>query len=674
MEELSVNENLVVSELSLRLKKEPEDNVDEVIMGVSWQGSVNHYEPAVRPQLKGLQRIEIAHKAKNEGINNTYYNLIDMANIEELQNNEFTNVFSASVIKKAVSQLNQSEKLDKDCIRELELMKECYRKDDVNPDDRYAGYIQNIGASPFRIILFSPSQIELLRKNPHRDLYFDATGSIIKKINQKAPYLYTMAIKPNPNLPPITVADMISTDQSQPSIMHFLLLWKHALNEKKSFRPRKIEVDWSWALINSCLLVFNGMNLKRYLNISFDVVQNKHNKVELKDFSVIHICVSYMIKTFANKAKKISLKNKHLYQFLMKIFVLLSNKTDFKSLRTDLEYIMTVLLSPNTAEFTEIAEQYIADFQYDHQSNQVDMDLKDEEDSNTNNDTKIDDYMDIDLQTIGEASPWRKLAQCVKEETNELIKENNAVSNEKVGKNLLYSPDAADMLIKNFMYIYPLWSGVLLGPLNRYATDSTSQEKELDFTETRDSNAIIESWFSIVKKNIFRGKERLEPSFFITTLKQNINARLKEISFPNIRKTKIKINKGSEMAEEKWSRKRKLRRNLYQPQKKKLKMEENDKTYSKKKVEKIESGKPIIVKEKDKNITVDEQYPDVPRWGGKTSNGQSLLNTCTVDNFLSIVYVTYYYNPNWINDIKTEKSDVIEALMQCLKLMSEKNE
>ena len=174
----------------LNIKKEPEDNADEVVMGVFWDGLVNHSESPLRPPLQGMQRIEIAQKARNEGINNTYYNIIDNANIEELQDNMFNNVYTNSVIKKAVSEQIQKEKLHNEFIHDLKLIKQSYRKDDANPNDQYAGYIQYISASPFRVILFSPSQIELLRNYPHPDLYFDATGSIIKSIkDQKAPYI-----------------------------------------------------------------------------------------------------------------------------------------------------------------------------------------------------------------------------------------------------------------------------------------------------------------------------------------------------------------------------------------------------------------------------------------------------------------------------------------------------
>ena len=287
----------------------------------------------------------------------------------------------------------------------------------------------------------------------------------------------------------------------------------------KSFQPRKIEVDQSWALINSCMKTFNEINVKRYLNITIDLVQRKYNSGEMKDFSIIHICVSHMTKTYANKARKLSGKNKKLFQFLMKIFVLLSNKTNFETLRTDLEAIMTVLLSPNKAEYTEIAEQDIADFQYDDNSYKFDMDLNGDDDASTN-DKRIDDYMDIDQQTIGEASPWRKLGQEVKSEINDLIKENDTVSSEKVEKNPLYSPEAVDMLINQFLYIYPLWSGLLLGPLNRYATDPISMEKDANISETRASNAIVVAWFSIVKKEHIQRKTKTRTFIFYYYIKK----------------------------------------------------------------------------------------------------------------------------------------------------------
>ena len=37
----------------------------------------------------------------------------------------------------------------------------------------------------------------------------------------------------------------------------------------------------------------------------------------------------------------------------------------------------------------------------------------------------------------------------------------------------------------------------------------------------------------------------------------------------------------------------------------------------------------------------------VPKWGGKFSIGHQLWNTCTIDNFLTIMHVTSMENPDW---------------------------
>ena len=393
---------------------------------------------------------------------------------------------------------------------------------------------------------------------------------------------------PNPDLPPIPVADMLSTDHTQPSIIHFLETFKRATKEKvKSFQPRKIELDWSWPLINSCMKTFNEVNVKHYLNIAWDIVHSKYNRDEMKDFSIIHICVSHMTKTFAQKANKISGKNTDLFYFIMKAFVLLSNETNFNALKHDLENIMTVLLSPNTAYIVKTAEQCVKNTKLDRLKldlalQEEDKDDKEDNEESITQDESIDDYMDNDRQTIGEASPWLKMAKMIQKDLTDLIKENsNEVNSEKKESNPLYCPAAVDMIVNNFMYIYPMWSGLLLGSLHRYDKDSRYLEEETCVRETRDSNAYAESWFSILKKGIFRGKTRLEPSAFIAELKRQINARIKEVYFPDIRKGRRRIiNKNESMIEEKWSRKGKSKKNCnrHQPVKPQVKIKSKENT------------------------------------------------------------------------------------------------
>lgn len=51
----------------------------------------------------------------------------------------------------------------------------------------------------------------------------------------------------------------------------------------------------------------------------------------------------------------------------------------------------------------------------------------------------------------------------------------------------------------NYMAIYPLWSGVLLGNLKRNSSDKAEALSSPLISNTRDTNFHVEKWFGIVK-------------------------------------------------------------------------------------------------------------------------------------------------------------------------------
>ncbi len=69
--------------------------------------------------------------------------------------------------------------------------------------------------------------------------------------------------------------------------------------------------------------------------------------------------------------------------------------------------------------------------------------------------------------------------------------------------NPYYCPDMIDYLMDNYMAIYPLWSGVLLGNLKRYSSDKAEGLSSPPISNTRDTNCHVEKWFGIVKTPYF---------------------------------------------------------------------------------------------------------------------------------------------------------------------------
>ena len=62
--------------------------------------------------------------------------------------------------------------------------------------------------------------------------------------------------------PALPVAEMLSTLQCSIEIKHFLMKITDFANVNRiTLKPFRIETDMSWALIQSCSIIFNGMDI-----------------------------------------------------------------------------------------------------------------------------------------------------------------------------------------------------------------------------------------------------------------------------------------------------------------------------------------------------------------------------------------------------------------------------
>lgn len=199
------------------------------------------------------------------------------------------------------------------------------------------------------------------------------------------------------------------------------------------------------------------------------------------------------------------------------------------------------------------------------------------------------DYESLDEKTIKESSPFT----IVFSKVVEAVDAKTIKSRECVMKR-----DVVFKCFEKFMYIFPLWSGVML--------------KKCGFPQTRDSNSPAEVWFKVLKNDI-SVPQRSRPGKFVIGIKQLIDARFKENLYPKCRQPKAKRKKNTDqqkliLEEEKWQKK-KTKSRKYQPPTKSTK----------------QKGKVL---------------PSVMAWGG-TSVGVFLSNTCTIDNGLTILHIPF---------------------------------
>ena len=163
---------------------------------------------------------------------------------------------------------------------------------------------------PSEVHMFSDAQINFYVdncKDHSAYLYFDATGSIIKKIpHQDQQILLYSLLMQNPvsGRSAIPVAEMVSNNQHATEIRHFLDRWIEKVKSgSSSFMPRHIETDLSWALIQAVTGAFNKQDLHMW---TWDVLHKKCTSKQIKSKVYIHVCTSHMMQTFLRSMKSVS--------------------------------------------------------------------------------------------------------------------------------------------------------------------------------------------------------------------------------------------------------------------------------------------------------------------------------------------------------------------------------
>lgn len=192
-------------------------------------------------------------------------------------------------------------------------------------------YLQFVAISPFVTHMYTVPQLQLmnnLQMQSNLFLYLDATGTVAAKpedCNHKI--LYYALCTPAKTLTrttTIALAEMLSSDQSTPTIEH----WLNCVGRdffytcKKQLCPQKVETDFSWAIIHATLHAFCNCSIHEYLQKCLWVCE----KGETCTFTVVHICAAHMIKLVCCKVSKIKCSKACKKLFLFAV-ALLQNVT-----------------------------------------------------------------------------------------------------------------------------------------------------------------------------------------------------------------------------------------------------------------------------------------------------------------------------------------------------------
>ena len=348
------------------------------------------------------------------------------------------------------------------------IMKEC----DSN-FHKMPGYIQHLQVDPFGVHMYTETGISIvvqhLRTNNLLILHLDATGNVASKVTgQTKRVLYYCLTLPGggQNAPPLPVCEMLTNEHSIPPITFWLMQFLRKLSQYTKLRVNQVETDYSWALLQSVLLAFNKESITSYLDRAFAICSKLKTWKDIKMFTVLHLCSAHIIKAVSQAIGR-KTTDKGLKEFATFAFARLQNSTSMNAALKIFRSLCTILTGKYNTDTIQSNLKAMQDL-----INKCN--LSNMEDAEKLEDSPLaeveDDEERRNAHTIIGRSPFTHQFKKVLEEVqSDLEKEDAEGTNEE--ENPYFCPDIVAVLFENYLGIFPLWSGLLLGNLKRYASD-----------------------------------------------------------------------------------------------------------------------------------------------------------------------------------------------------------
>ena len=410
---------------------------NDIKLNVEQQGPILHPMSAiVKSYTSKNSRVELGKKlsGQREVVSTRLSLLVD--NKIQSKHFNFTNIPKNSTLRQIKYLHTKNEKLDPDPLLEIIKFREMQLSKNIN-------YIREIPFVPLRIFLIHQEALDVIKKEMNNgnflSLYVDCTGSLFNKYKKKSPFYYSICLPSlqspisNDSVPPITVADAILTDNTTPSIKTFLgkflqLLEKHT---NRSHQIKKVECDFSWGFVNAITETFNKVDIKTYIQRSFDLIMNLKDVSSFSHFTVIHLCSSHIIKAISNNLSKVTNSKKIKEKFLF-CFARLQNCSDLSSAKDFFYHLVIIFLSQYQDENFKKSLEII-----DNEINNPELNLKSINTSDQFDITNFNFYSNFN-EGVCKGSPFFKYFNLVFCEAKSSVQ--NFYFNKDIVKNDLFCP------------------------------------------------------------------------------------------------------------------------------------------------------------------------------------------------------------------------------------------
>jgi hypothetical protein len=406
------------------------------------------------------------------------------------------------------------------------------------PGVKVKGVIHVASIYPFNALYYTERQLNAFVSSCSKPdggvLHIDATGSVIKKVdNQKTVYYYC-GLMDDTNLPAFEFHTTCHTSGSITYLIETFNSHVRKITNGRSVRPRYVVCDQSFAIIIASLTAFMKTSIGEYLSTCYEILNGCMSRRSINERTYICLCCAHSMKAMSRRLVRVETSVKKRKTGML-LFAALQRTTTLQEASLVYKNIHIVLCSPIVTSSVQSSLDYLYEYVSGSATESEVATAMDQDETQVKN-RPIDSEEEIVHDTDDTLMPLTQTARTLKERSPFTVFFNLCISdmelevNENVTpSNDKYSP-ASFKAIQSQIHLYPLWSAALHSAVERFASDS-SNPVDGDTGVACRNNGLIEAWFNNVKRTITKGT-RLRPTAFIAEQLTRLKGRLNEIKLP----------------------------------------------------------------------------------------------------------------------------------------------
>jgi ubiquitin C-terminal hydrolase len=520
------------------------EHFEEKIVTVTYSGSVKHAAGERHSRfIKGDERNELQKKFhKGPEKPSLVYQAIkaELPGDAMASGNRTGCGVQTTTMRKIASEGRQLTQMDKDITKSLDKIRQkLYEKEsarDYPPSPGHGGFVHTICYHPLIVHMWIEDQVRLWHRRCANDVsYLDATGTIVANHNGKRVLYYGLVVRhPNEGDPSVAVAEMLTSDQSTGNIRFFIERFRR--EESRIFNgrltaPRQLNTDYSRAILLAVLKEFNNETLQTFFQRAFRILHKRGSEQDF-ELTIPHVGCSHFMHIVHKKVKQLLRgKEEVWYRFNMYCMSLLVNARNLQEFDAVLEDF-AVCLSSKKQNGTSLVAYTKLNERIQNMNKNGEINLKDFE-------TEVEDVtvqrQEDDI--VDRTERGNPFSDYFNKKLNDIEMRMDAIQDsENERDNRSYCPQFL-VFIKRYVVEMPLWSGVLLGKLDRYREDLGCKalgnikppDQFLSFSSANaKSEGYIEGAMRNLKQEDFAGRKRLRADSFVSENYDRIRRRIRD--------------------------------------------------------------------------------------------------------------------------------------------------